>query len=47
MSMAQGKTKNMRTFRSLITSAVLPVIAAGRARFLSFTPNSTAKTTKS
>jgi hypothetical protein len=37
----------MRALRSLITQAVLPVVAAGRARFLSFAPKSTAKTTKS
>jgi hypothetical protein len=47
MSMAQGKTTNMRTFRSLIALSVPPVVLAGRARFLSFAPKSTAKTTKS
>jgi hypothetical protein len=41
------ETDDMRAFGSLITQAVLPVVAAGRARFLSFAPKSTAKTTKS
>lgn len=37
----------MRALRSMITQAVLPAIAAGRARFISFAPKTTAKTTKS